>query len=99
MEMEMLNFNAHKIRDLQNYLTMLNQCESEGVTDIRFVRERLQNHINEKFKERRVDKKGLKAERKMCKSCGNGVLVGPYKVDGNLLFRCTKKCGYSELIT
>ena len=41
----MLNFNAYKSKDLQNFLSLLNQFESEGVTDVRFMRQRIENHI------------------------------------------------------
>ena len=96
-----MKFEAYSGRDLQNFLSMLNQCESSGVTDIRFVRERLQNHINKSFAERRTPER-VKANRaanmKLCQSCNQGVLIGPYSVDGLKIVRCSKKCGYSEVI-
>ena len=34
----------------------------------------------------------------VCASCGVGSMVGPYSVDGLLVVRCSKKCGFSEVI-
>lgn len=97
----MLIFDAYKNRDLQNFIAMLTQCEAEGITDIRFIRERIQQRINEQYRERRSPQQ-MKAKRKpkyiTCPSCKKGVLVGPYNVEGLKVVRCSKKCGYSEAI-
>lgn len=34
----------------------------------------------------------------LCPSCGAGQLLGPYKIDGLRLQRCSLKCGYSEVV-
>jgi ribosomal protein L44E len=84
----MLNFSAYKGRDKQNFLSMLNQCEAAGVTDIRFVRQRLQESIEEQFRdelrqtggiakrkrERREFEREVKRLQELpeCPSCGKG---------------------------
>lgn len=42
----MLNLDVYPLRLKQNFMAFLNQFEAEGITDIRFVRERLQMHIS-----------------------------------------------------
>ena len=100
-----MNFNAYTGKELQHFLAMLNQCESAGVIDIRFVRQRLQNHINDGFKNNRVMRKTPNVVMKKyasCPSCESGLLIGPYPVkEGNeilSILRCSKKCGWSEVI-
>ena len=94
--MEMLNFDAYSHKDLQHFVQMLNQCESAGVTDIRFIRQRLHAHLYPPQKIRPVRRKKATV-RPSCPSCGRGVLVGPYAVDGLMIMRCSVKCGYSEI--
>lgn len=62
--MAMLKFSAYTGRDIQNFFSMLNQCEIEGVTDIRYVRERIQNYINRQYKVTRVSKRKVIKENK-----------------------------------
>lgn len=41
----MLNLDVYNLRTKQNFMAMLTQFESEGITDVRFIRQRVQNHI------------------------------------------------------
>jgi hypothetical protein len=50
----MLNFSSYTGHELQNFLSMLNQCEANGVTDIRFVREKIYTHIQKTMLEGRI---------------------------------------------
>lgn len=33
-----------------------------------------------------------------CSRCAVGHMVGPYEIDGLQIVRCSKKCGYSEVV-
>ena len=44
--MDMLNLDVYNLSMKQNFMALLNQFESEGITDIRFVRQRVQRHID-----------------------------------------------------
>jgi len=98
-----MKLEVYKLRDLQNFLSMLNQCESAGVTDIRFVRSRLQGHIDSRFKDNIITRnkslKEFKAKQKKCPHCGN--LLRPpcpkNQVEGLDRLGCLE-CFYSELI-
>lgn len=101
--------HAHNNRDLQNFMALLNRFEEAKVTDIRFVRQRIQQHLDTVFNKRqqpdkvRFHKKLNDKLKHKCPSCSKGVLVGPYQVkeldETNLtVVRCSKKCGYSEVI-
>ena len=101
----MLKLDVYRISDLQNFMSLLNQFETNGVTDVRFIRQRVQNYLNGKFTVRRTKEavilkremiKNSKIPTKKCPSCNNGLLVGPYRFDGLVLYRCSRKCGYSE---
>ncbi len=97
---DMINFRAYKAKDLQNFISFLNQSESEGVTDIRFVRERLQNHINSNYKATRLSKrragKVQKIESVTCPECGQSLMVPVLNNEGLKILGC-KKCRYSEI--
>ena len=101
----MLNLDAYKNRDIQNIQAILIQAEVKGITDIRFVRDQLQEHINKAFRKRRMPKavkerrnSAMQGSRKICPSCGNGVLIAACNVENIRRVRCSKKCGYSEVI-
>ena len=71
-------FNAFSDRDLQNMLSLMNQCESVGVTDIRFVRERLQRHISAgRLSDARKINKFKSENIVKCKECGGPAIVVP----------------------
>lgn len=98
-----LNFNVYKGRELQHFLAMLNQCETAGVTDIRFIRERLQNHINTTFNTGRVRRFGKPASMgtsqfKTCPSCEKGLLMPVINREGLNIVGC-KRCRHSEVIS
>jgi len=84
-----MNFMAYKLSETQNMLQMLNQCEAEGVTDVRFVRQRLHDHISAEMvkKEREYRKTVPRTQRlaqragladktiTICSSCGSAAVV------------------------
>lgn len=100
----MLDFISFKNRDIQNCIQLLNIFEADGVTDIRFVREQLQNHINEQFKtatnikiKQNKHTRNLKRNTPRCPSCGSfnwqiGKRIGGVKYNG------CPDCYYSEMV-
>lgn len=97
-----MNFEAYTGKDLQNFLSMLNQCEKTGVTDIRFVREKLQGHIdNQALKWRaiiRSDKKISEKIAKTCPECGSPRWVKDADETGVIFLEC-KSCRFSVLVS
>lgn len=92
----MLDFKVYNRRDLQHFMQMLNQCEIEGVIDIRFVRAALHKHLFIAQKIRPVtNRKHLPPER-FCPYCKNP-MGNPIVVDGLRVVGC-KKCRYSEVV-
>jgi hypothetical protein len=91
--MGMLNFNAYSTRELQNFIAMLNQCESNGVSDIRFVRERLQNHITSIFREGRI-KIIPKKEDEVCPECGDS--GWKFVEREGVMYHACPECRYSK---
>ena len=96
-----MNFEAYSGKNIQNFMSMLNQCEIDGVYDIRFVRQRLQDHLSSRFVMSRVRKvrhnavsKPLSAE--ICPSCGKQTLFPAPEREG--LKRVGCKCGYSQVV-
>lgn len=99
-EMAML-INNYNTRDLQTFVALLNQAEADGVTDIRFVRQLVEDAIRRrriKIGRVRKTKHPRQAKPVPCPSCGRGQLVGPYVLDGLRIMRCSVKCGYSEAV-
>jgi len=102
----MLNFKSYTGRELQNFLAMLNQCETDGVVDIRFVRQRINEYINKDLIEKRVksrkehpelrykEKRVIKGD---CPSCFSGVLKPVSNDEGLVIMGCAK-CRYSEIV-
>lgn len=106
----MLNLNHFKGKDIQNFITIINSCEKEGVTDIRFVRTKLQEYVNEvmvgnRLKKRKTihtQKKAYIHDEKVvvletCPSCGKGLLTPWLNKEGLNIFGC-KKCRYSKIM-
>jgi Zn ribbon nucleic-acid-binding protein len=94
----MLNLSVYKNKDLQNFIAIINQCEGKGVTEIRFVREKIQNHLDKEFMELIKDSKKIKKikSKEICPSCKKGSFDRIYNEEGLNLFGC-KKCRYSEI--
>ncbi len=98
----LMNFNAYKHKDLQHFMQILNQCEAEGITDIRFVREQLHKHLYSPQKIRPVVSK-IKNTVNKCPKCdkqmypakGNGSEEFVF-IDGCRVFVCPS-CRYSEV--
>lgn len=96
----MLNFNVYTNKELQHFLAMLNRCEAGGVSDIRFVRQKIQAHIEGQYRDQSVRsrryQKVKKIESKACPSCGQALLIPVMNQEGLNILGC-KKCRYSEI--
>lgn len=101
----MIIYTAYAGRDLQNTMSLLNQFEAEGVTDIRFVRQRIQGHLDERFKTAQVKKikevKEARATRSIkparCPSCGSDNWHEGKVLDGVVYDGCGD-CYYSRRV-
>ena len=98
----MLNFKSYNGKELQNFLAMLNQCETEGVTEIRFVREKIFEYIHTTFRTTKIasikeNPRVKKIPKNLCPSCGKGRLNVIRNEDGLNIVGCYK-CRYSEIV-
>jgi len=100
----MLKINNYNGRDIQTFLSLLNQLEADGVTDIRFARERIQRKLDQQRLEIKsrvmIDSRGEKALRraaKICPSCGRTRLESWPNNDGLNIKGC-RVCRYSEVV-
>lgn len=92
--------NAFSGKELQNFIALTMEFESAGITDVRFIRERIQNKINSrrafsKFESSVYKRNGtFSIKPKKCPSCKTGSLINASGVDGVVLI--CKECSYSE---
>ncbi len=99
--MNKLNIGNFNLKTIHRFQALLNQFESEGVTDIRFVRQQLQRVIDTQHRNNRgAMRRDITAERKnrtSCPSCGRGWLNPIHNKDGLNLLGCSA-CRYSEVV-
>jgi len=102
-----MNLNAFELRDIYLFMTISTLFETEGITDIRFIRQRLQNHIDQYMAEMRKASMMAKNENKIsvqnkinaltkCPSCENGFLVK--KIVEGLHYEACPRCRYSRIL-
>ena len=102
-----LILSSYSGRELQNFLSILNQCETKGIVDIRLVREQIYSHVHNNALHNRIGnviskrkmRKQLKNEEdhEICPSCGNARLYPVKSEEGVSIIGCSK-CRYSKLI-
>lgn len=96
-----MKLTAYTNKALQHFMAMLNQAENTGVTDIRFLRQRIQRHLESQYREMTVKtRKYNKVKRvnsKTCPECGQALMVPVLNNEGLQIIGC-KKCRYSEII-
>jgi len=90
---------AYNGRDLQMFISMLTQCESDGVTDIRFIRQRLEDDLRQRFGKTRIVVSNAKRTKNVakCPECGSTKFRPSQDTDGVFYTLC-KDCQYSELL-
>lgn len=102
----MLKISAFKLGTIQDCMHILNECELEGITDIRFVRQRLADHIHdvgiESVKSMRKGKVRRQTKTIPCPECGSPISQAVDEngekilVDGLPILAC-KKCRWSAV--
>lgn len=99
----MLKYTIYNGSQLQTFKSMLDQFESEGITDVRFMRQRIQEELDKRFKVGRAEARKVRKEPViLCPSCKKGVKMGKYKIEEiddtliNVLL--CKSCGYSKAV-
>ena len=98
----MIHFNKYTGKELQNFIAMLNQCETEKITEIRYVRTEIEKYLHKSLYQKRVKEvknkiryKKYKKEFK-CPSCEKGYLQKVVNTEGLNIFGCPL-CRYSEI--
>lgn len=91
----MKKFGVYNGHDLQIAVSVLEQLKGQKVDEVLLY---LHQEINRRFPDKKLLLKKTKLKQKQCPSCKRGVLYGPYKVSGLKVLRCSKKCGYSEVV-
>jgi len=100
----MVDFSAYNGNFVQMFMSALNQCESAGITDIRFVRQQMQWSMNGRFRAAEVKKLAARREvrkairaytPRTCPECGRQ-MKNPVSMGGMILVGCP--CGYSEVL-
>lgn len=76
----LMNLGAFRKSDLQNCLALLTIAEADGITDARFLRQRIQNHIDQQHRSTAV--MAAKYRRRpdnitICKVCGKPAVIVP----------------------
>lgn len=96
-----MNINIFNLRDLQQFLALLNEAEGAGVTDVRFLRQRIQNHIEKTANTGRVRPMRVARQQRpsfqTCPSCEKGLLMPVINREGLKIVGC-KKCRYSKVV-
>ena len=102
-----LILSSYSGRELQNFLSILNQCETKGIVDIRLVREQIYSHVHSNALNNRIGnviskrkmRKQVETEEQfqVCPSCGNARLYPVKNEEGIHIVGCSK-CRYSEVI-
>ncbi len=100
----MVNLDAFKLRDIQVFIHVLNQCEIEGYSDIVVLRQRLYEHLARSTEV--LGKVGRKIPGKIpgkiqytvCPSCGAKSIVRQQVEEHLVINICKKPCGYSEVV-
>ena len=100
-----INLKAHSNGKLQDFKSLLNQFEAEGISDIRFIRQRIENHLTGEFREmRQMAPRKNRPKREsvkvspVCPQCGSQRWRPNQDVDGEMYVLC-KDCQYSELLS
>lgn len=105
-----MNIEAFNKRDIQTFLALLNTAESEGISDIKVLRQRISDRLTDQSKafkiahpKARYNPHSLVVPKK-CPHCG--LMMGVYEVDRQVLYICTNRqkgdahigCQYSEVL-
>lgn len=93
-----MDFSAYNMRDLQHFYQLLHQLEIAGVTDLRFARARLHQHLFRPQKmrpPRRRTRLPPKWSRGKCPHCG-GMLTMVANDEGLDIIGC-RLCRYSRI--
>jgi hypothetical protein len=75
----MLSLTAFSVAELQQFLAWISQCERAGVTDIRFVRQRTAEYIDQRMiaSSARKSKRLRPDNITVCAVCGKPAIIIP----------------------
>lgn len=96
-----MNISAYTGNEIQLFMAMLSHFEGMGVTDSRFIRQRLNSSLTKRLGEIRLitpreDRTSMKRFGDKCPECGSKEWY-PRNVDGVAYYGC-KSCRYSRML-
>ena len=93
----MINYEVYSEKHLQNFISLLEQCKQNDVTDLSIVLKDIKSLFEERKKEIEQRFEVLKREAIIeCPSCNKNRLVHTPNEDGLKIFTCPS-CRYSEI--
>lgn len=100
-----MKLSAYNGRDIQLFIAMINRFEGGGITDVRFMRERLESALRERLgatrlavpKEVRIGRQKIAVDiENNCPKCGSAEWY-PGSTDGVFYYAC-RSCRYSRVV-
>jgi ribosomal protein L37AE/L43A len=92
----MLKLEIYNLRQIQNFLSLLDQFEQENIVHIKFMREQLKKYIKKETKKYEIRKKEQTVSNPICPSCKKGRMELLF-IDGEKIEIC-RHCRYSKYI-
>ena len=104
----LMNLSAFDLGVIQSFMAVATVAEAEGITDLRFLRQRMQEHLDrehlEKKKQFRLAKMNqtrvtdtMSITTNRCPSCKQGILI-KRKVD-DIQYEACPLCRFSRMVT
>ena len=100
----MCSLEVYKIKDIQNFISLLVQFEKVGITDTKIIQDKIHKHleVTSSIREPVIDSvthniRTAKSKLKKCPKCNKGNLSLVRNPDGLNIVGCSK-CRYSEIV-
>lgn len=85
-----IKLEVYSKKDLQNFLSLIAQCEADGLTGVVDIRQVVETYIRKDISEGKTTNK----ETRKCKDCG---IVMVYREREGLCYFACEKCRWSEV--
>ena len=89
-----MKLSAYPKKDLQHLLQIIRQARAAEITDLASLEGILSSYLHHEQTIR--PRRRIRATP--CPACGRGTMIGPYKIEGLKIMRCSLKCGYSGIV-
>ncbi len=87
--------SAYSLRDIQNFKSLLEYYADLDTASLLLL---INNRLASVKTGGMTDTGDAQSNKCPGDNCDGGRLIGPYSVDGLNIMRCSKKCGYSEVV-